>query len=220
MQGSFNTHLIGLSCIVFVVVAAFLIFDLQEKFYPVLKPYTVTIDYTETKKTMIAEPKELAEVSLQNTVLMPLQKQVFKSVRAENEPKSRLSELENKEFSLYLGGDAYLGISGVAKKANLALNLVPIKGTNLEQFQVLDSRLLLDNSGVSISGTGVEIEDRNVTLKFVSDTVGEFVIRATLDESILDDTNNKQSVFLEDQNFYLIKKEMPYRINMFGTLSS
>lgn len=91
---------------------------------------------------------------------------------------------------------------------------------NLQEFKILDSRLVLDSSGVSISGTTLKIDEKNITIEFVSDTFGKFVIRATLDESILSDTNNKQSVLVEDQNFYLINKETPYRLNLIGNLSS
>lgn len=208
--------MIGLTCVVFVAAAAFLIFDLDSKFYPAPKQHVSTIDYSETTKTIIPEPPKITPP--QNTIIAP--KKIEPPVRVQNEPKSRLNELENKEFSLNLSGDAYVGISGMIKKTNLILKLQPIKGTNLQEFKVLDSRLILDSSGVSISGTGLKINDENITIEFISDTFGKFGIHATLDEPILLDTNNKQSVLVKDQNFYLINKDMPYRLNLIGTLSS
>lgn len=207
-------HLIGLSCVVFVAAAAFLIFDLDSKFYPVPKQHVSTIGYDETTKTIIPEP---AEITLPQTIPIAPKKAEL-SVRVQNEPKSRLNDLENKEFSLNLSGDAH--VSGMVKKTTITLKLQPIKGTNLQEFKILDSRLVLDSSGVSISGTTLKIDEKNITIEFVSDTFDKFIIRATLDESILSDTNNKQSVLVEDQNFYLINKETPYRLNLIGNLSS
>jgi hypothetical protein len=208
-------HLIGLSCIVFVAAAAFLIFDLDSKFYPAPKQqHASTIGYDETTKTIIPEP---AEIPLPQTATVT-QKKAELPVRVQNEPKSRLNELESKEFSLNLSGDAY--VSGMVKKTTMTLKLQPIKGTNLQEFKILDSRLVLGSSGVSISGTTFQIDEKNIAIEFVSDTFGKFVIRATLDASILSDTNNKQSVLVNDQNFYLINKETPYRLNLIGTLSS
>jgi hypothetical protein len=214
LQGSFNVHLIGLSCVVFVAVAAFLIFDLDSKFYPTPKQHVSTIGYDETTKTIIPEPAEITPP--QAATVTP--KKAELPMRVQNEPKSRLNELENKKFSLNLSGDAH--VSGMVKKTTMTLKLQPIKGTNLQEFKILDSRLVLDSSGVSISGTTFQIDEKNIAIEFVSDTFGKFVIRATLDESILSDTNNKQSVLVKDQNFYLINKETPYRLNLIGTLSS
>lgn len=214
LQGSFNVHLIGLTCIVFVVAAAFLIFDLDSKFYPAPKQHASTIGYDETTKTIIQEPVEITQP--QTPTVTP--KKTELPVRVQNEPKSRLNELENKEFSLNLSGDAH--VSGMVKKTTLTLKLQPIKGTNLQEFKILYSRLVLDSSGISISGTTLQIDEKNITIEFLSDAFGKFVIHATLDESILSDTNNKQSVLVEDQNFYLINKETPYRMNLIGSLSN
>ncbi|MDG7050793.1 MAG: hypothetical protein JRZ94_06290 [Nitrososphaerota archaeon] len=213
MQGSFNVHLIGLACVVFVAAAAFLIFDLDSKFYPTPTSYASTIDYSETTKTIIQEPIEI--VPVQTPPVTP--KKAELPVRTQNEPKSRLNELENKEFSLNLSGDAYA--SGMVKKTTLILKLQPIKDTNLQEFKILDSRLVLDSSGVSISGTTLQISQKDIAIEFVSDKSDKFIIRATLDEPILSDTNNKQGVSVKDQNFYLINKEVPYRLNLVGTLS-
>lgn len=216
MQGSFNVHLIGLTCVVFVAAAAFLIFDLDSKFYPTPKLYASTMDYSETTKTVVQEPTEITPP--QTTIITP--KKAELPVRIQNEPKPRLNDLENKEFLLNLSGDAYVGMTGMVKKTALILKLQPIKGTNLQEFKILDSRLILDGSGVSISGTGFKINDKNIEVEFISDTFGKFTTHATLDEPILSDTNNKQSVSVKDQNFYLINKEIPYRLNLIGTLSS
>lgn len=78
----------------------------------------------------------------------------------------------------------------------------------------------MTDSGVSISGTTLQIIQKDIVIEFVSDKFGKFIIRATLDEPILSDTNNKQGVSVVDQNFYLINKETPYRLNLVGTMST
>jgi len=209
--------LIALCSIAFVVAASFLIFDLDDKFYPRPKEHAASIDYIETpNQTLIPEstPEPAPEIKAQKQS-QPLQKQ---SIRAQIEPKSRLTELEQKQFQLNLGGDVYM--SGMLKKASLILKLVPAKGTDLQQFHVTESRLILDNSGTPITCTGVQIDGKKITIGFTANNVGAFSISGMLDESILDDANNKQNVILEDQDFYLIKKETPYRLNLIGRLSS
>lgn len=214
MQGSFNVHLIGLTCVVFVAAAAFLIFDLDSKFYPAPKQHASTIGYSDTTKTIIPDPAET--VPPQTPTITP--KKAELPARIQNEPKSRLSELENKEFSLNLSGDAY--VSGMVKKTTLTLKLQPIKGTHLQEFTILDSRLVLDHSGVPLSGTALKIDEQDMAIEFSSNAFGKFTIHATLDEPILSDTNNKQSVLVKDQTLYLINKETPYRLNLIGTLSN
>lgn len=211
--------MIAVCCIAFVIVAAFLVFDLDSKFYPAPKQHAASIDYTETpNQTLIPEsiPESVPVVSESHIQEKPTPKQSIP--RVQSEPKSRLLELESKQFLLNLSGDAY--VSGMVKKANLILKLAPIRGTNLEQFQIIESRIILDNSGVSVTGTGAKIQGQIITLDFVAQKVGAFSISGIMDESILDDANNKQSVILEDQDFYLVKKETPYRLNLIGTLSS
>lgn len=222
MQGSFNTHLIALSCLAFVVAAAFLIFDLDDKLYPKhTDGYVASVNYSEAPShTLVAESEPEPTLQKQQPPVIeskPVQKQV---VRTQAEPKSHLSELENKVFTLGLNGDAHLGVSSITKKASITLKLVPIKGTTLKEFQISDARLLLDDSAVSIIGTGAKIDGTQMTLEFLSENVGKFTILGTLDNPILDDTNNKENVRIDDQNFYLVKKDVPYRLQMSGTLTN
>ena len=211
--------MIAICCIAFVIVSAFLVFDLDSKFYPTSKQHAASIDYIETpNQTLIPEsiPEPIPVVSKSHIQEKSTPKQSIPRVQSEH--KSRLLELESKQFQLNLSGDAY--VSGMVKKANLTLKLAPIRGTNLEQFQIIDSRMILDNSGVSVTGTGAKIQGRIITLDFTAKNIGTFSISGIMDESILDDANNKQSIILEDQDFYLVKKETPYRLNLIGTLSS
>lgn len=210
--------MIALCSIAFVVVAAFLLFDLDDKFYPKSTEHAASIDYIETpNKTLIPEPSDESVLAMEspNTLQKPASKSAPK---AQVEPKSRLSELEGKQFQLNLSGEAF--VSGMLKETNLILKLEPIQGTSLKQFKVVESRLILDGAGVAIVSTGATIDDTAMTLDFTANNIGPFSISGTLDENILDDANSRQTVTIQDQNFYLVKKEMPYRLNLIGTLSN
>jgi hypothetical protein len=90
----------------------------------------------------------------------------------------------------------------------------------LQNFKVIESRLILDGTGVPITGIFAQIDQRMITLDFTANNVGKFSILGALDESILGDSNDKQNVVIQDQDFYLLKKEVPYRLNLIGTLAS
>lgn len=198
--------------------SAFLIFDLDDKFYPRPREHAASMDYTEAPNQTLVPVVEPTIESAPVISEKQVQQAPTPQVRLQNEPKSRLFELEQKQFQINLSGDAY--VSGMVKKASLTIKMTPIKGTNLQKFQIVESRMILDNSGVSITGTGVQIIGQKITMDFTANNVGAFSISGILDSAILEDANNKQNVILEDQNFYLVKKETPYRLNLIGTLTS
>ena len=206
----------------FVVAAAFLIFNLDDKIYPHhTGGYASSANYSdEPNHVLVAEPTPMpapAQKQIPIQEVKPIPKQ---TVRISDAPKSRLPELEEKAFSLDISGDAHLGVSSITKQASLSLNLIPIKGTKLQEFEISDARLLLDGSAMPIIGTGAHIDGAKISLDFLSESIGKFSISGTLDVPILDDTNDKQSITIDDQNFYLAKKDVPYRLQMSGTLSS
>ncbi len=162
---------------------------------------------------------EASADSIQAQIQIP--KQHKEPIRPEiNQEEIRLAELEKKEFSLELRGTARLAATSISKDAALIVKLIPVLGTNLQSFEIVDARLLLDSSTISIKSISATIQGKDVILTFVSENVASFEIKATLDEQILADKNNKQNVVLQDQLFYLIKKETPYRLDMSGTMSS
>ncbi|MBM3905719.1 MAG: hypothetical protein FJ354_03415 [Thaumarchaeota archaeon] len=210
--------MIAFCSITFVVVSTFLILDLDEKFYPKPTERAASIDYTETPSQTII-PQPIAESTLAIEPVPTIQKSIQKTApKIQMEPKYSLAELEQKQFQLNLSGEAF--VSGILKKANLLVKLEPIQGTGLKQFKVVESRLILDGTGVAIVSTGATINDTVLKLDFTANNVGSFSISSTLDNNIIDDANRKQIVKMKDQNFYLVKKETPYRLNLIGTLSS
>jgi hypothetical protein len=199
------------------MVSAFMLFDLDERFYPQSTIHAASIDYTEAPNQTITPEFVISAEPVNEEPIAP--KSAPKQVqRVQSEPKSRLIELESKQFTMNLNGEAH--VAGMLKDANLILKLEPIKGTGLQDFQIVESRLILDGAGVPITGISAKIEQTKITLDFTANNVGKFSMSGILDEIILDDTNDKQNVILEDQDFYLLKKEMPYRLNLIGTLAS
>lgn len=202
--------------------ASFWIFDLGEKFFPdTTKQETPSVEF-QTENQQAIEDTSVPEASADSTqAQIELPKQRKELIKPEiNQEKIRLAELEKKEFSLELHGTAHLGATSISKNAVLIVKLSPISGTNLQSFEIVDARLLLDSSAVPIKSTSATIQGKDVVMTFVSENVASFEIKATLDEQILADKNNKQNVVLQNQLFYLIKKETPYRLDMSGTLSS
>ncbi|MGQ0771796.1 MAG: hypothetical protein ACT4NT_03375 [Nitrososphaerota archaeon] len=201
--------------------ASFWVFNLGEKFFPVTKQEISSVEFQMGKQQVI-EDTPMPEASADSTqAQIQIPKQHKEPIRpAINREETRLDELEKKEFSLELHGTARLATTSISKDAALTVKLSPVLGTNLQSFEIVDARLLLDSSAVSIKSISATIHGRDVVMTFVSENVASFEIKATLDESILVDKNNKQNVVLQDQLFYLIKKETPYRLDMGGTLSS
>ena len=130
-----------------------------------------------------------------------------------------LELLEKREFQLNLSGTYYAGSPNTSKPANLAINIHPIQGTNLENFEVIEAKIMFDNSRISIENPSITIKGNNILMTFTS-TVNSFVIKGTLDESILSDKNNKQTMVIQNQLFYLTQKNIPYHIDMTGFLSN
>lgn len=201
--------------------ASFWIFDLGEKFFPDTKQETPSVEF-QTENQQAIEDTSVPEASADSTqAQIEIPKQRKELIKPEiNQEKIRLAELEKKEFSLELHGNARLGATSISKDAVLIVKLSPISGTNLQSFKIVDARLLLDSSAVPIKSISATIQGKDVVMTFVSENVASFEIKATLDEQILADKNNKQNVVLQNQLFYLIKKETPYRLDMSGTLSS
>ena len=134
-------------------------------------------------------------------------------------PVSNLELLEKREFQLSLSGTYYAGSPSASKPIYLEMKIHPISGSNLENFEVIEAKMTFDNSRISVENS-VSIKGNDVLMTFTSDAVGSFVIKGTLDEPILSDKNNKQTIVIQNQLFYLAQKDVPYHIDMAGTLSN
>jgi len=135
-------------------------------------------------------------------------------------PLSNLELLEKKEFQLTLSGTYHAGSPNAAKSAYIAMKIRPVSGSGLENFKVTEAKMTLDNSRISVKNPSVSIKGSNVLMIFTSDTVGSFVIKGMLDEPVLSDKNNKQTLVIQNQLFYLTQKNVPYHLDMTGTLSN
>ena len=222
MGSSFNTHLISGCCIAFALVTAFLLLDLDQKLFSGKTQIDSTI-YAETSKPLeILENVDAAtEVKIPASNPTPstsLTKQNL-PVPAQKVTKSRLSELESRQFRLDLSGEARISSSGVGKKTNMIILMNPVKGTNLSEFKVLDIRFFLDGSGLSLHNTGIKISGKEITIGLVSQK-GQYQIQGKLEKNLLDTTNDRQNVLMSGQSMYFTKKDIPYVLNLKGTLST
>lgn len=133
---------------------------------------------------------------------------------------SSLELLEKKDFQLNLSGIYYAGSPSASKTAYLTMKIRPVSGSNLENFEVTEVKITFDNSRISVKNPSISIKGNDVLMTFTSDAVGSFVIRGTLDDPLLSDKNNKQTLVIQNQLFYLAQKDVPYHIDMTGTLSA
>lgn len=135
-------------------------------------------------------------------------------------PVSNLDLLEKKEFQLSLSGIYYAGSPSASKPAYLTVRLHPVAGSNLESFEVIEAKMTFDNSRIPVKISSVSIKGTDVLITFASDAVGSFVVKGTLDDPVLSDTNSKQTIVIQNQLFYLAQKDVPYHIDLAGTLST
>lgn len=206
------------------LVSAFWLFDLEDKLFPhSVSQKTSNAEYAmpqqAAQKTTVEQP---TAVDVGQTQIPEKSPALEKKIRMQQslEPASRLPELENNEFRLDLRGTAFLGNSHISKDAAMTLKMKPVPGSNLEAFSVYDAKFVLAGTAIDMKNVRAEIFGQKLSLTVVSDSVGTFVIVANLDVPILADNNNRQNVTVENQLFYLVNKDLPYKIDLSGTLSS
>mgnify|MGYP003338486085 CR=1 FL=1 len=198
-----------------------MLLDLDEKLFSG-KTELGSTSYAETPKPIeITGPSDTTgEIESQSSkpVVQTPSKQNL-AAQAQKGAKSRLSELESRQFRLDLSGEARISSSGVGKKTNMIILMNPVKGTNLSEFKVLDIRFFLDGSGLSLHNTGIKISGKEITIGLVSQK-GQYQIQGKLEKNLLDTTNDRQNVLMSGQSMYFTKKDIPYVLNLKGTLST
>jgi len=206
-----------------VSIIAFWGFGLAEKIMPQENiPQITDVLFDNSPEPVTQSPimsSASADVESKSTSAIMHEKK-YAAVEKTLKPVSRLESLEKREFHLSVSGTYYAGSPSASKPASLEMKIRPTLGTNLENFEVIEAKMMFNNSGIPIAHPSITITGNDVFLTFVSDTVGSFVIRGTLDESILSDKNDKQTIVIDDQLFYLAQKDMPYHIDMTGIVSS
>lgn len=217
-----NPHLIGICSIVAVSIIAFWGFGLADKIMSQDKiPQIADVMSGNPSESITQSPilSASADVESKNTSEMIYEKKPSESERT-IKPVSRLESLEKRKFQLNLSGMYYAGSPSASKPASLEMKIRPILGTNLENFEVIEAKMMFDNSGIPIVSLSITITGNDVLLTFASDAVNSFVIKGTLDESILSDKNDKQTIVIENQLFYFAQKDLPYHIDMTGIMSN
>lgn len=178
-------------------------------------------------------PKKIVPESMKSPVLSPASADVEPKVTqkpapekkqamvdATAKPASNLEVLEKKEFRISLSGTYYAGSPSASKPASLDVVARPVSGSSLENFEVVDAKMAFDSLRVFLKNPSLVIKGTQVTMTFTSDAVGPFVVKGTLDDAVLSDKNNKQALVIQNQVFYLEQKDIPYRVDMTGTVSS
>lgn len=214
--------MIGVCSIAIVSIVAFWGFGLAEKILPEEKiPHADMPDNNQptsiTKNPIFSSAS--ADAESKNTSKLIYEKKPS-TIKSTDKSISRLELLEKREFQLNLSGTYYAGSPSSSKPAHLEIKIRPIPNENLENFEITEAKMAFDNSRISIENPSITIKGNNVLMTFMSDAVGSFVVKGTLDEPILLDKNNKQALVIQNQLFYLAQKDIPYHIDMIGTLSN
>lgn len=213
-----NPHLIGICSIIVSSVIAFWGFGLSEI---ILQEKIPQIDMSDAQPIQIIKNpvlSALADTESENISKKSVYEKKPNTIKSHDKSVLYL-ELEKREFQLNLSGTYYTGSPNTSKSASLAMKIHPIQGMNLENFEVIEAKIMFDNSRISIKIPSITIKGNDVLMTFTS-AVGSFVIKGTLDESILSDKNNKQAIVIQNQLFYLAQKDIPYHIDMTGFLSN
>lgn len=216
-----NPHLIGVCSILAVSVIAFWGFGLAEKIAPQEKILEAKIQ-NEKPLPAYAESRTITQTP---AVTVPknaprITSEKKPSAESLEKPVSRLDLLEKNDFSLNLSGTYYVGSPSTSRPANLEIRMRPVPGTNLEVFKATETKLFFDSSRISVENPSITIKENTVLITFASSAAGSFTVKGVLDEPILADKNNKQTMTVQNQAFYLAKKDFPYRLDMAGTLSN
>jgi hypothetical protein len=215
--------LIGVCSIIAVSIVAFWGFGLAEKIMPQEKIPQIADILTDNHHASITKNQILSSVSAdvesKSTSEMISEKKPS-TIERTIKPVPRLESLEKREFQLNLSGTYYAGSPSASKPARLEMKILPISGASLESFEVIEAKIMFDNSRIPFEPPSIAITGTDVLLTFASDIVGSFVIKGTLDEPILSDKNNKQTLVIQNQLFYLAQKDLPYHIDMTGTVSN
>ena len=232
MQGKPNVHHIGVALIAVSVISAFWVFGFENK----MSTRTTIVNEIQTPGSLISETYgvQSSDVSLSSNSTSSSANDFPRSsygsldkittldrtVQQQRSEKSRLSEFEAKEFKLEMSGTALVSPSTMLKDASLLIKMKPVAGMNLEEFKVSEARLILDSTAMSLNLITVKIVDHDMVLIIDSTNKGEYFVRAQISEKILSDNNNRQNVLLHDQPFYIVNKDIPYKLNLTGTLTS
>lgn len=215
--------MIGICSIAVVSVVAFWGFGLSEKIIPQEKiSQIIDVPNNGQRVSITKNPvfsSASADVESKDT-LKPVSEKKPNKIEKTAKSVSNLELLEKKEFKLSLSGIYYAGSPSASKPASLDMKFHPISGSSLENFEVIEAKMTFDNSRISVEIPSISVKGKDVLITFASDAVGSFVVKGTLDDQILSDKNNKQTLVVQNQLFYLAQKDVPYHIDMTGTLSN
>jgi hypothetical protein len=214
-----NPHLIGICSIALSSIIAFWGFGLAEKIIPQEKIPQIGMPDSNPPIQIIKNPVLSALADESENTSKPAYEKKPSTIERTDKSVLHLESLEKREFQLNLRGTYYAGSPNTSKPASLAMKIHPIQGANLENFEVIETKMMFDNSRISIENTSIAIKGNNVLMTFTS-AAGSFVIKGTLDDSLLSDKNNKQTIVIQNQLFYLVQKDIPYHLDMAGFLSN
>lgn len=138
--------------------------------------------------------------------------------RLDTSEKTRIDGLELREFRLDLRGQALLVPSTVSKPASLHIKMTPVPDTALGAFSIREAKMILAGTAIELENVSVTMHWNGMTLSVGSgDTASAIFV--SLEGNILSDGDDMQHAAINDQLFYLLKKDAPYRLSLDGALT-
>lgn len=186
----------------------------NDKDYPDQNNADLTSKYLmQNNETAVEEKKPSSDTFEQEKISYNDQKE---------EKISKISLLENSEFTLKGIGTAYQGVSSMSKKAMMTLQLKPVKGKELKEFQIKEGRLQIGINIIKMDEGFVRIKENNITIELTQNDASDSVstMNGSIDETVWDDNDGKQKIHFEKQDLYLSKEEVrPFKITIDAILS-
>lgn len=226
-----NYQIIAILAIAAILVAGIWIFGFDDELFGTKQINRDSNSESITQKSVIQSPTVVQKIPDENLQAksdpepteeqtMPEQKLIIQYPT--NKDPDLTGSLENTEFKLDVDGTAYEGSPSLAKPAEITLNLIPIKGTKLEKFDVSNGRIIIGTTAVSFDKGTAEIKGTAISISVINDDSLDpfFTIVGILDEPILSDKDSTQKVSFSDQLVYFGKNDetTPHHFDVSGKL--
>lgn len=170
-------HLISITFIALSLICAFWAFGIAEKF-SVRKmqsgenPQPVALLESHIEQTAHADLQSEVDLPQESTSVSRTIATVERPQPSQKSEKSRLLELESKEFRLEMRGTTLVSHSTISKDAVLSVKMRPVSGTNLEEFSVSDAKLVLGSTAMQLKILTVKIINNDVVMTMMSGSAG------------------------------------------------
>lgn len=158
----------------------------------------------------------------ENLALQEYKKEKLKKSQEGEKLRSIILELEKNYFYLEGSGRAWEGAPHLGKPSKIFLKLNPVKGSELNKFDLVEGKIIIGESSFNFKNGYIEINNSEIILEVVSDQkqLPSSYMKGIIDSSI---KNSKYlgQVEISDQLFFLSQgSRVPFHLNYDATIYS